>query len=306
MAGLESTSSPPETISHTRRISDRESFRRLLPTTPDVRPSSQGRETVGAATGRAPVSVDRGDAPPPPPPPQQTADYSLADQPMVDEGRAAPDTSDVYREKVSLSGVSEIEPLHRTAEFADEMLSDAGFSPPVTTPNPDHVYELPSDSVDALGFKPAAGEFQKKTLEEDLWLAQYYDGSKDPGNGRSLEWWRPINPSEIPDLALASKADQAQEHSALLPDWGPRTHVQVACIPAGTEISRIESKSAPQADEHLTDLLKAPDDPATGQLRPELQPDRILETTADVRLGGDNEIRFGRFDERWIRGQREL
>jgi hypothetical protein len=225
---------------------------------------------------------------------------------MVDEGKAAPDTSDVHLENVSLSGVSEIEPLHRMAESPDEMLRDAGFSSPTTSPHPEHVYEFPSESVEALGFNPATVEFPTKTLDEDLWLAQYYDGSKNPDDGRSLEWWRPIEPSEIPDLAVAYRADQALEHNAVLPDWGPRTHVQVACIPAGTEISCIGSKSAPQADKYLTDLLKAPDDPATGQLRPELQPDRILETIADVRLGGDNEIRFGQFDERWIRGQREV
>jgi hypothetical protein len=269
------------------------------------------------------VSADRGDAPSPPPPPQPTVDYSLADQPMVDEGKAAPDTSDAYLENVSLSGVSEIEPLHRMAESPDEMLRHSGFSPPETTANPAHNYtnvimkdaekvpdKLPPESLNALGFEPVEGvkEPVKVTLEEDLWLAQYYDGSKNldaSGDSRTLQWWRPIEPSEISGLALPFKADQAQEYNALS---GPRSHVQVACIPAGTEIKCLEFKStsAPQAEKHLTDLLKAPDDPATGQLRPELQPDRILETIADVRPGGWDEIRFATFDERWIRGQREV
>ena len=37
------------------------------------------------------MSVDSGDAPPPPPPPPPPPDYSVADQPVIDEGPAAPD-----------------------------------------------------------------------------------------------------------------------------------------------------------------------------------------------------------------------
>ena len=38
------------------------------------------------------MSIDSGDAPPPPPPPPPPPDYSVADQPVIDEGVAAPES----------------------------------------------------------------------------------------------------------------------------------------------------------------------------------------------------------------------
>jgi hypothetical protein len=37
--------------------------------------------------------ADKGDAPPPPPPPPPPTDYSVADQPMIDEGQAPPEST---------------------------------------------------------------------------------------------------------------------------------------------------------------------------------------------------------------------
>jgi hypothetical protein len=239
---------------------------------------------------------------------------------------------DTYGEKIDLSRISEIEPLHRTDEYADELLTEGGFSPPEITPNPIHEYgpmkdagiapedrtegnQLPSESLDALGFNPADGayadnpqpEVRDLTLDEDLWLVQYYDGSKDLNDhDRTVKFWRPIDVSEIPDVAGPDEIARTMEGNAILEEWGPRTHVQVACIPADSTISYIESESAPQAAERLTEVLRSPSDPATGELRPELQPDHILENVGDVRLGGDDQVAFAGFDERWIRGQRAL
>ncbi len=235
---------------------------------------------------------------------------------------------EAYDERIDLSRVSEIEPLHRTGEYAEVLLTEGGFSLPGITPQPIHEYypkedagipseapaegnEMPSELVEALGFDTADADNAKPevrdlTFGKDLWLVQYYDGSKDVDDGRSLKFWRPIDVSDIPDLARPDVVAGAIEGNALLDEFGPRTNVQVACIPDGTTISCIESESAPQAAEHLIDVLSSPTDPATGELRPELQPDHILENLRYLRLGGADEIAFARFDERWIRGQRAL
>jgi len=176
-----------------------------------------------------------------------------------------------------------------------------------------------------LGFNPERGAFlgrprvEKMNLRRDLWLFQYFDGSKPAGQGqgkRSYTYWTPFDPGHIGTLATAQKVRSAVERNALIDLYGSRTHVQVARIPAGTPFSAIFAGTAPKAQESLINpnagkagskgpgLLQAPY--LRGRLRPELEPNRILETIGEVRLGGDPQVAFAKFDPRWLEGVRQL
>lgn len=230
------------------------------------------------------------------------------------------------------------------------LLDQAGFTPVKAGPDPVHTYNpaeavhrpdltIPDRMTKDLGMDPAQGSYTREKvtnaegttqnveptvkelppLERDRWFTQYYDGSKPVGSNpgdRSLQWWKEIDPAEIPTLTEKSVVERSLEDSAVLDGWGPRTHVQVACIPAGTRISCIESEVAPKVEDPVTRLFQEPYvNPQTGEftakrhgadLRPELQQDQILELIADARLGGGPQTSFAQFDEGWIVGARKL
>ena len=228
-------------------------------------------------------------APPPEPPP---------------EWHAAEDrVRDVERATFALE-------LRNGPDYGDRLLDEGGFTRGAYASPEVHDYvNPPREAQERDGLSLPAPDTKTIQLDHDVWVAQYFDTSRplkeapnDP-NGRSHRYWAPVDPADIPKLAEGDRLDTAQDDNALLPSWSGRDAVQIARIPAGTVVSVNEIVG--QAEDSLKDMLDNPTD-ATGALRPELQPEHILENISDVRLGGADEILFDHFDDGWIKGWARL
>jgi hypothetical protein len=193
-------------------------------------------------------------------------------------------------------------------DYADPLLDAGGFTRTATTDPQVHDYaRLKAEADDALGMPatpPDASPGMKQIeLKQDLWVYQYFDPSRplDHEDG-SYEFWTPVDPADISGLPDAGRLARTEDGNALLPSWGARPDVQVAVIPAGTVINVGETR--PQAErKELTEKLRWATD-TRGSLRPEYEPEHILENTLPyVRIGGGDEIRFDRFDDGWIKGR---
>jgi hypothetical protein len=103
------------------------------------------------------MSVDSADAPPPPPPPPPPSDYSLADQPVTDEGQAAPESTPAAGMDAAATGADAAaadgpEALAGSDELApaDVPVVDEGQAPPdlatATDPDVGSSGDLPGES----------------------------------------------------------------------------------------------------------------------------------------------------------------
>jgi hypothetical protein len=194
-------------------------------------------------------------------------------------------------------------------DYADELLDTGGFTRTAEDNPQVHDYaRLEAEADEALGMAATAHDkadgMTQMELKHDLWVFQYCDPSKplDHEEGRSHEFWTPVDPADIPRLPEEGRLARAEDGNALLPSWGDRTHVMVALIPAGTVINVGETR--PQAErKELTEKLRWATD-TSGSLRSEFEQGHILENTLPyVRIGGGDEIRFDRFDDGWIKGR---
>jgi hypothetical protein len=106
------------------------------------------------------VGIDNTDDPPPPPPPPPPADYSATDQPVVDEGRATPDsTASATTDTAARSDSGDLGPASDLApadipttddgQAAPELPSGTGQETPVqptTEPTTGEAVNLPADT----------------------------------------------------------------------------------------------------------------------------------------------------------------
>jgi hypothetical protein len=155
-------------------------------------------------------------------------------------------------------------------------------------------------------------------LENDLLVVQYYDSSRELDTGdkrRSLMYWEAICPDQLSALTDPARVEAVKERAALLESWGDRNMVQVALIPAGTEIHAASGPAAPQVDRVDDDaiLTRAGIIELTAELdamtpaweREALEPaifgdDEILRAIGDARIGGGPQLLFAEFDDSWI------
>lgn len=114
--------------------------------------------------------------------------------------------------------------------------------------------------------------FINRKLKRDLVLVQYH-GPGPVGVGRSHNWWM-----------LASKTNklhtvsEVMDKAGLLSNWGKRTHVSVARIPKGEEITTLLGKAREQIDS------------ITGEVRP----------------GGAIQMRIKGFKPEWVVETRKI
>jgi hypothetical protein len=197
--------------------------------------------------------------------------------------------------------------------YADQLLDAGGFTGTAEKDPQVHDYTstdvvhtaLSKEAGEAIGLPGTPRELKEIELKHDVWVCQYYDPAlpMDEAGGRSHKYWTPIDPADIPRLPEGKQFEKAEEGSALPPrTWdGVRSHVQIALIPAGTVIKVGEVD--PQSEKDLAPKISDAMDPS-GSLPPELVRSHILESTiSEVRIGGDVEIRFDRFDDGWIKGR---
>lgn len=198
-------------------------------------------------------------------------------------------------------------------DYAGPLLEAGGFTSIATPGSQVHDYTRPDappsklspEAREIIGLPDTQRKLTEIELKHDLWVCQYYDPALpvDQQHGRSYRYWTPIDPADIPHLPEGKQFEKAEDGSALPPrTWdGDRSYVQVACIPAGTVIKVGEVD--PQIETDFGPKISAVTDKGD-PLPPELGPGRILESTiGEVRIGGDVEIRFDRFDEAWIKGR---
>lgn len=195
-------------------------------------------------------------------------------------------------------------------DYADRLLDDGGYTRGAPASPEVHDYvNTPRPGRHLDGLSLPAPDTKTIQLDHDVWVAQYIDSSRpltdDPNDpdGRSHRFWAPIDPADIPKLPEGDRMTKAADDSALLRSYGGRDAVQVALIPAGTVVT--VNEIVPQAEKSLIEIWEKPTD-ASGALRPELQPDHILENMSEVRLGGADEILFDHFDDGWIKGWARL
>jgi hypothetical protein len=110
------------------------------------------------------------------------------------------------------------------------------------------------------GFRKFSGR-----LEKEMILVQYFDGAKEVGKGRTLQWWTTIEQANSMDTIRAVKGKLG------LP-WGERNSVAVARIPAGTEVEFLQGSARSQDSENFLTYYK----------------------------GGGEQFRFKNFDAAWV------
>jgi hypothetical protein len=85
-------------------------------------------------------------------------------------------------------------------------------------------------------------------LSKPLRIVSYHS-EKKIGDGRSLKYWTPLQEGN----ALHT-IDAVKDRFALLNEWGPRTHVSVAEIPAGTNVTFLHGRAILKEAELLSEL----------------------------------------------------
>jgi hypothetical protein len=111
-------------------------------------------------------------------------------------------------------------------------------------------------------------------LTEDLTLVTYHSGAP-VGAGRSLKYW--TTPEQANSMATMG---DVHRDLALMWNWGERTHVSVARIPAGTEVSGFIGAARAQENWRQGVSVFLP--------------------------GEGTQIRFTNFDPRWVVETRKL
>lgn len=205
------------------------------------------------------------------------------------------------------------------ADYAGPLLDAGGFTPTATPDLQVHDYTRPdapalalsAEAREAIGLPDTSRTLKEIELKHDLWVCQYYDPAlpMDKAGGRSHKYWTPIDPADIPQLPERAQFEKAEDGSALPPrTWdGVRSYVQIALIPAGTIIKVGEVD--PQIEKDFGPKISGVTDHG-GPLPPELESSHIFRSEFDpesavnqVRIGGEVEIRFDRFDDGWIKGR---
>lgn len=128
-----------------------------------------------------------------------------------------------------------------------------------------------SDSFDTRlkeDFNPGAVIYFEVT--EDLHLAQVHNGG-EIGIDRSIKYW-----TTEEEYKKMKSVEEYMDKMALLTDWGPRTHVSFAYIPAGTKVKY-----------------------AVGTAKAQKQGD-------ESRPGNGIQYLFAQFDEAWITDTQKL
>ena len=105
------------------------------------------------------MSIDSGDAPPPPPPPPPPPDYSVTDQPVIDEGLAAPETASSSSVDTATGNGSGTLEAASALPLADVPVVDEGQASPDLPAGIDH-------ATDNLGDSPAGTEQDAHSLAQ--------------------------------------------------------------------------------------------------------------------------------------------
>lgn len=288
------------------------------------------------------------DKPPLTPPPDRPPDYSAVNEPVtaspiestlllrhqtVDlaEAIAGPDDTSRIQQLITAAGLQPVVNVTKVHDYRDKMADETAWKGSTATRMTSGPDNGPIDNPLGLGgghgsFGPESVRAETINLKSDLLVVQYYDSSKQLGDNkddRSLKYWEATNTAQLSTLTDPSHREAVKERSALLNEWGGRDMVQVALIPAGTEVHLISGPASPQVErEYLkssdhptggptaaalierTDYLDALAPPTDSMALPEaLKPDQILYAIADVLLGGGPQLLFAEFDEAWIVGR---
>ncbi len=117
-----------------------------------------------------------------------------------------------------------------------------------------------------------------RVLEQDLWLVDVHDRSKDLGAGRSLRWAAPL------DEVLNDSRRGYVRRLALPSTWGPRDGMTLLRIPAGTEVTLAEGVARHQFTRRTLTLRE-----------------HSLQVPVGLKLGGGQQVLLSEVDPSWVR-----
>lgn len=248
-------------------------------------------------------------------------DYSAVNEPITDVDKAPPTPPpDPPEELVTSAGLQPVVGVSHVLDYRDELAAETAWKDATATratsyPEEEGPIDNPLGQQGRWGnFGPENTRAESIKIESGIWVAQYYDSSKEVGD-RSLKYWEPIRASQLSTLTDRGRMEAVKERAALVEEWGDRNMVQVAFIPAGTEISVISGPASPQVehfkkDEHgvrhetRASIIERTDFADNAALPEILSPDdEVLKAIGDVRLGGGTQLLFAEFDEAWIVGR---